>query len=43
MITDLIILIDKIKNILGYSPKRTIENAIEDLCDVLKSPPKFIQ
>ena len=27
---------DKIKNILGYSPKRTIENAIEDLCDAFK-------
>ena len=28
---------EKIKNILGYSPKRTIENAVEDLCDAFKN------
>ncbi len=28
---------DKIKNLLGYSPKRSIENAVEDLCDAFKS------
>ena len=27
---------DKIKNLIGYSPKRTIENAIEDLCDAFQ-------
>ena len=27
---------DKIKKILNYSPKRTIENAVEDLCKAFK-------
>ena len=27
---------EKIKNILGYSPKRTIENAVEDLHEAFK-------
>ena len=27
---------DKIKNLLNYSPKRTIENAVEDLCEAFK-------
>jgi len=27
---------DKIKNLLNYSPKRSIENAVEDLCEAFK-------
>ena len=28
---------DKIKDLLNYSPKRTIENAVEDLCEAFKN------
>ena len=28
---------DKIKKILGFEPKKTIENAIEDLCKAFKA------
>ena len=27
---------DKIKNFLNYSPKRSIENAVQDLCEAFK-------
>ena len=28
--------LDKIKNFLNYSPKRSIENAVQDLCEAFK-------